>query len=925
MGLAQGHVVGPVVQDVQHGGEGNCGASARFVLVQVRPDRPRVKRAERRVAADKVATLRRWGGLAHQAVQVSDHVAETGKAARLSFEQRRFTCQLDGHPVQLLPVFDEHDLELGHQLRAARLWPEPDAEERVALGLSSPSFETSLAAAGRVLTSRRHFMGSEETQAAHQHLNYVVAQYDRGQANGWEHLLTALSARDRPREPEPGSLPDVTFEAAGAEGRQISHHAVEQALEGMHAVRSAHAAATRAAKSIRDLGVAVRSRDVRVAMEEMPLAALKSATSGRLRLGAVERAGITSVQDVLNTGIDLQRIDGVGEQSVRQIVAAAETMQSLTRRETPVRIDVSTRDYRTRQLLQGLRVWADTSTALREATEVIESTDALMGCLAAQPSAKPPSHYVVESEVVASLVSGRLRDVADLQRVGEVMAANADPWHDFLARPADYLGWLAEFGFLTEDAAAAQGQLSDELIERVRSQDLDTSFLRHVSLRGYQDFGARFVLVQRKVIIGDEMGLGKTIEALAVLGHVHAKGGTHSIVVCPASVVSNWMREIQGRSVIDAYRLHGKDRWDRAHLWARRGGVAVTTFETLKSLQDVFEDVAEVHGVVVDEAHYIKNPAAQRTRLSRVLIDRADRALLLTGTPIENRLEEFENLVSYVQPRLFESLGAGYTPKSFPRLIAPAYLRRNQEDVLTELPERIDVEEWLPMSARDDVDYTAAVVEGNFMAMRRAALLTGERSEKLRRLDEIVAEARSNHRKVIVFSYFRDVLGEVIDRLGGDVLGPVTGSVAASQRQLLVDEFTKAPSGAVLVSQISAGGVGLNIQAGSVVIICEPQVKPSMESQAVARAHRMGQTETVQVHRLLSDEGVDRRMVEILAEKQKLFDEFARVSHTADSAPEAFDITEADLAREVIAAERERLARRSAMAHDQSTLTEETA
>jgi SNF2 family DNA or RNA helicase len=123
----------------------------------------------------------------------------------------------------------------------------------------------------------------------------------------------------------------------------------------------------------------------------------------------------------------------------------------------------------------------------------------------------------------------------------------------------------------------------------------------------------------------------------------------------------------------------------------------------------------------------------------------------------------------------------------------------------------------------------------------------------------------------------------------------------------MVDQFSTAGNGAVLVSQIIAGGTGLNIQAASVVVICEPQLKPTTEWQAIARAHRMGQLESVQVHRLLSEEGVDLRVTEILAKKRELFDEFARISETADSAPEALDLSEADLAREVIAAERTRL------------------
>jgi superfamily II DNA or RNA helicase len=139
------------------------------------------------------------------------------------------------------------------------------------------------------------------------------------------------------------------------------------------------------------------------------------------------------------------------------------------------------------------------------------------------------------------------------------------------------------------------------------------------------------------------------------------------------------------------------------------------------------------------------------------------------------------------------------------------------------------------------------------------------------------------------------------------VFGPLTGRVPAQHRQAMIDDFAEAPDGSVLVSQIMAGGVGLNIQTASVVIICEPQLKPTTEWQAIARAHRMGQVHNVQVHRLLSDEGADVRVHEILAEKIRLFGDFARDSDLAQTAPEAVDVSEADLAREVIAAERERL------------------
>ncbi|MDX3352480.1 DEAD/DEAH box helicase [Streptomyces sp. ME01-24h] len=488
---------------------------------------------------------------------------------------------------------------------------------------------------------------------------------------------------------------------------------------------------------------------------------------------------------------------------------------------------------------------------------------------------------------------------------GGADAAGGDPWEDFIARPADYYSMLAELGFLADDAEKSHGDLPTEIVEAVRELKLDTSHLK-ASLRGYQSFGARFALVQRKVIIGDEMGLGKTVESLAVLTHLRAKGSSHFLVVCPAAVVTNWVREVQAKSDLRAYRLHGPGRDDALKSWIRSGGVAVTTYDILGWLDGRIPERAVPACLVFDEAHYIKNPHAQRTRRSTALINRSERAILLTGTPLENRIEEFRNLVGYLRPDLSIS-ASEIAPRQFRKQVAPAYLRRNQEDVLTELPERFEVEEWMPMSSVDAQLYRAAVVEGNFMAMRQAALRAGVKSEKVQRLIDIVQEAEDNKRKVLVFSYFREVLETVASVLPGKVFGPLTGSVPAAKRQSMVDDFSQAPHGAVLVAQIVAGGVGLNIQSASVVVICEPQLKPTTEWQAIGRSHRMGQLESVQVHRLLSEEGVDQRIVEILARKNQLFAEFARVSETADSAPEAFDITDAELAREIVAAERERL------------------
>ena len=178
---------------------------------------------------------------------------------------------------------------------------------------------------------------------------------------------------------------------------------------------------------------------------------------------------------------------------------------------------------------------------------------------------------------------------------------------------------------------------------------------------------------------------------------------------------------------------------------------------------------------------------------------------------------------------------------------------------------------------------------------------------KLERLLELVDESFESGQKVIVFSYFRSVIEQVVQALGERAIGPITGSVSSTQRQNIVDEFQNSPVPLALVGQIQAAGTGLNIQAASVVILCEPQIKPSLEVQAIARAHRMGQVRKVQVHRLILPESVDEQMLAMLARKQSEFDEYARDSELANSATDAKGTSEESMAKVIVMDERKRL------------------
>ncbi|MFJ6483083.1 DEAD/DEAH box helicase [Streptomyces sp. NPDC091682] len=701
-------------------------------------------------------------------------------------------------------------------------------------------------------------------------------------------------------------------------------YAAAQAVAGDH--RQAVDAVREALKPIHDAAA-------EQALATIPVARLKEVTEGRLRLGEVERSGLRSVGQVLDAGsYRLRQIPGVGQRTAEQVIAAARQISDAVRETIAVHIDVDRPEPRTTALVTALHVLVEAGPDVQRALDAAVVLVERLGPLLAE--AKPAAgrlRMLLVGQAKRDRVLGAVAEVRGLTEeavqgaVPELLAqASVDllrgpstevaAWVDFELRSAEYYSLLAEISSRSPDAAAAEGFLPDEVAERVRRQLLDDTH-RRVSLRGYQSFGARFALAQRKVILGDEMGLGKTIQAIAALSHLAAEGQSHFVVVCPASVLINWAREIEARSKLRAMCLHGPDRQEAFADWKGRGGVAVTTFDALRGFPA--PGGGEIGMLVVDEAHYVKNPKTRRAQAVTEWSGRCDRVLFMTGTPMENRVSEFRSLVHILQPDLAAAVGdrdgvAG--SKAFRKAVAPVYLRRNQQDVLTELPALQHTDEWEELSASDESAYREAVRSGNFMAMRRAAYAHPEGSAKLNRLREIVEDAAENGLKVVVFSNFRQVLGVVKDSLeaapgpgGGRVFGPLSGSVPPARRQQVVDEFAAAPGHAVLVAQIEAAGVGLNVQAASVVIICEPQVKPTIENQAVARAHRMGQVRPVRVHRLLAPRGVDERMVRILKNKSRLFDAYARRSAVAESTPDAVDVSDVAMARQIVEEEQARL------------------
>ncbi|MCD5003671.1 DEAD/DEAH box helicase [Enterococcus saccharolyticus] len=503
--------------------------------------------------------------------------------------------------------------------------------------------------------------------------------------------------------------------------------------------------------------------------------------------------------------------------------------------------------------------------------------------------------------------------IKQLQALSKTLEAKSleTIWREFQQSSARFYAFLEKF--LNQEIDISQvtkgNILSEEILRKIQAFELNTDKL-NVSLRGWQEFGAKYALVQEKVLLGDEMGLGKTIEALAVLTHLATQGAQYFLVVCPASIMINWIREIKEHSQLTGFLVHGSDRDMILEKWKESGGIAVTTYETLQRLD--FLDMEELDALIVDEAHYIKNPAAKRSQRVFNLTKKSVYTMFMTGTPIENNVIEMINLIRELNPEIAEKLIDSprlLNAELYKKEISPVYLRRNREDVLTELPELTQIEEWEEFGKQEVAIYKQAVIHGKFMLMRRAGWQGKEpkKSPKLQRLLEICEEARVNGKKVIVFSFFKSVIEIVANTLGENALEPITGNVTTKRRQEILDEFKNNPDKNVLIAQVQAGGVGLNIQIASIIIFCEPQLKPSLETQAIARAYRIGQTRNVFVYRLLTEDSIDERLLEMLGNKQALFDQYAKDSLIGETAPQAKDISEKSIKNKIVQIERERL------------------
>ncbi|MFF6947674.1 SNF2-related protein [Streptomyces iakyrus] len=463
----------------------------------------------------------------------------------------------------------------------------------------------------------------------------------------------------------------------------------------------------------------------------------------------------------------------------------------------------------------------------------------------------------------------------------------------------------------------ALAALRDRLTAGIRPAEPPPAL--RATLRDYQLRGLAWLDLMTTLGLGgclaDDMGLGKTVTLIAL--HLKRARSEPTLVVCPASLLGNWQREINRFAPgVPVRRFHGPDR----SLDGLGGGFVLTTYGTMRSAAPALAERA--WGMVVaDEAQHVKNPYSATAKALRTIP--APARVALTGTPVENNLSELWALLDWTTPGLLgplKSFRARHARavengedeeavERLARLVRPFLLRRKKSDpgIVPELPPKTETDHPVPLT-REQAALYEAVVRESMLAIETAEgmprrglvlkLLTSlkqicnhpalflkeehtgavgdrlaARSGKLALLDELLDTLLAEDGSALVFTQYVGMARLITSHLATRAV-PVDllhGGTPVPERERMVDRF-QAGSTPVLVLSLKAAGTGLNLTRAGHVVHFDRWWNPAVEEQATDRAYRIGQTQPVQVHRLITEGTVEDRIAEMLRSKRALAD-----------------------------------------------------
>lgn len=398
---------------------------------------------------------------------------------------------------------------------------------------------------------------------------------------------------------------------------------------------------------------------------------------------------------------------------------------------------------------------------------------------------------------------------------------------------------------------------SPKLLPEINLFDYQSSGVDWIFSRATQGMGA---------LLADEMGLGKTVQAIAWISAV-ASVNLPILIIAPAALTENWRRELLKFAGVSSTLYEGSVRSLTPSALSNLG-VLIATYDSARINQLVLQHV-NWHTIVLDEAQYIKNHESARTQavksLNRVV------GIALTGTPVENRVEELISILDFVVPGGLDDLVRRKSPidafsidTRIRPLLPSLMLRREVSEVAQDLPDRLDFH--LPLVPTENyLVEQQALVDSLSSANdfgQRLAVITKlrqlssqeevESSPKFNFLSDVIENAKVSGSKILIFANYKEAIHKISRFMRSRQVWSkeITGAITGSERQSLIDEFSALDGTACLVLNPKAGGVGLNITAANVVIHFEPDWNPALIDQATARAFRRGQRSKVFVYYL---------------------------------------------------------------------------
>lgn len=413
----------------------------------------------------------------------------------------------------------------------------------------------------------------------------------------------------------------------------------------------------------------------------------------------------------------------------------------------------------------------------------------------------------------------------------------------------------------------------------------------------YQAEGILFLNKHTSALLGDDMGLGKTMQSIIALSLLFQKAKVRrALILCRRSLLSVWESELEKWAPELYYIKVRGTRSERAYLWNSPAPVYLTTYETLRNDIERFPHIGDKFDVVIlDEVQEIKNASTRKSRAVRKVNGAYKWGL--SGTPLENRLEEVVSIFAYLKPGLFPASilsnpSSNLSPHFVKTRIKPYFLRRKLEEVLTELPEKVTNTIWLELTPEQRKSYereyqaaraiisgpnvTRALIFSRITKLKEICNMdpvTGK-SAKLEYLIDQLEDITGAEQKALVFSQFPNVtLRRMKFQLQKFHPAIFDGSLNDAERRDLIQSFQTQPVPKVMLMSVKSGGVGLTLTRANHVFHFDHWWNPATAKQAEGRAYRIGQNRTVFVYDLFTRNTIEERIHRLLDSKLALFDE----------------------------------------------------